>query len=434
MHHLLRAAGTRLAPLLCLLLVPALAQAQAPAIDTGDTAWLITATALVLFMTLPGLALFYAGLVRTKNVLSVMMQCFAIACIASLLWFVIGYSLAFSDGGALLGGASKAFLAGISAESTVGQLPETVFLMFQMTFAIITPALIIGSFAERIKFSGFLIFILLWSTLVYDPMAHWVWAKGGWLAGLGALDFAGGTVIHITAGISALVMALMLGKRCSMHEGHSPHNLPISVLGAGFLWFGWFGFNSGSALGINDQAMYAFINTNTAAAAAAIMWMVLDWKLNKIPTVLGIITGLVAGLVAITPAAGFVSPLSSIAIGAMGSVFGFIFVTYVKKKFGYDDSLDVFGVHGIAGIVGALATGIFADASIGGTDGLIYGNPRQLLIQMLSVLVAIGISAIGTYVIFKLVDLLTGLRVDKREEALGLDLSQHHEAGYTLID
>ncbi|HOW81099.1 MAG TPA: ammonium transporter [Spirochaetota bacterium] len=404
-------------------------------IDKSDTAFMIIATALVMIMT-PTLAFFYGGLVKKKNVLSILMQTMVILSVISIQWVLFGYSLAFGpDIKGIIGALNFAGLRGVETQPLPGQtIPHMLFMSFQMMFAIITPALIIGSFAERIKFSGFLIFILLWSTLVYDPMAHWVWAKGGWLAGLGALDFAGGTVIHITAGISALVMALMLGKRCSMHEGHSPHNLPISVLGAGFLWFGWFGFNSGSALGINDQAMYAFINTNTAAAAAAIMWMVLDWKLNKIPTVLGIITGLVAGLVAITPAAGFVSPLSSIAIGAMGSVFGFIFVTYVKKKFGYDDSLDVFGVHGIAGIVGALATGIFADASIGGTDGLIYGNPRQLLIQMLSVLVAIGISAIGTYVIFKLVDLLTGLRVDKREEALGLDLSQHHEAGYTLID
>ncbi len=404
-------------------------------IDKADTAFMIIASSLVMIMT-PTLAFFYGGLVRKKNVLSVLMQTMVILAVISLQWVFFGYSLAFGpDVGGLIGGLAFAGLRGVGTAPLDGQsIPHLLFMAFQMMFAIITPALIIGSFVERIKFSGFVLFIILWSTLVYDPMAHWVWGRGGWLADLGALDFAGGTVIHITAGVSALVMSLLLGKRCGLETGHSPHNLPFSVLGAGFLWFGWFGFNAGSALGINEQTVYAFVNTNTAAAAAAITWMLLDWAVNKTPTMLGIITGLVAGLVAVTPAAGFVSPLSSVIIGACGSIFGFIFVTYVKKRFGYDDSLDVFGVHGIAGIIGALATGVFADKTIGGTDGLIYGNPGQLLIQMISVLVAVGLSAVGTLVIYKLVDTVFKLRVAKRDETLGLDLSQHHEAGYTLID
>jgi Amt family ammonium transporter len=404
-------------------------------IDKADTAFMLIAASMVMVMT-PTLAFFYGGLVRKKNVLSVLMQTMVILAVISLQWVIIGYSLAFGpDIGGIIGSLDHAGLAGVGVEPLEGQsIPHLLFMAFQMMFAVITPALIVGSFAERIKFSGFLVFIVLWSTLIYDPMAHWVWGSGGWLAGLGALDFAGGTVIHITAGVSALVMAILLGKRCGIDVGHAPHNLPFSVLGAGFLWFGWFGFNAGSALGVNGQTVYAFVNTNTAAAAAAVTWMILDWSLNRIPTVLGIITGLVAGLVAITPAAGFVSPLSSIIIGALGSAFGFIFVTYVKKKFGYDDSLDVFGVHGVAGIVGALATGIFADAAIGGTDGLMHGNPRQLLVQAISVVVAIAISAVGTFILFRIVDALIGLRVARRDENIGLDLSQHHETGYTLVD
>ncbi len=404
-------------------------------VNYTDTAWMLVATALVMIMT-PTLAFFYGGLVRKKNVLSVLMQSMIILAVISLQWVLFGYSLAFGpDVGGVIGNLDYAGLAGVTLKPLDGQtIPHQLFMMFQMMFAVITPALIVGAFAERIKFSGFLIFVLLWSTFIYDPMAHWVWGKGGWLADLGALDFAGGTVIHITAGVSALVFALMLGKRNGTGISSSPHNLPFSVLGAGFLWFGWFGFNAGSALGVNNQTISAFLNTNTAAAAAAVTWMALDWIINEKPTLLGVITGVVAGLVAITPAAGFVKPMAAIAIGIGGSIFGFIFVMYVKEKFGYDDSLDVFGVHGIAGIFGALATGLLASKSIGGTDGLIYGNPKQLWIQFLSVIVAIGISAVGTFILFKIVDKLVGLRVDRREENIGLDLTQHQETGYTLVD
>jgi len=404
-------------------------------INYTDTVWMLIATGLVMMMT-PTLAFFYGGLVRKKNILSILMQSMIILAIISLQWILFGYSLAFGpDRGGILGGLEYMCLKGVTFAPLEGQtIPHQVFMMFQMMFAVITPALIIGAFAERIKFSGFLLFVILWSTLIYDPMAHMVWAKGGWLFGMGALDFAGGTVIHITAGISALIMALMLGKRSGSGVGSSPHNLPFSVLGAGFLWFGWFGFNAGSALSVSSQTVSAFLNTNTAAASAAVTWMILDWVLNEKPTILGVITGLVGGLVAITPAAGYVTPMSAIAIGALGSIFGFIFVMYVKKKFGYDDSLDVFGVHGIAGIVGALATGIFADKTIGGTDGLINGNPHQLLVQLITVGVAIAVAAVGTFVIYMVVDRITGMRVTTREEYIGLDLTQHQETGYTLID
>ncbi len=404
-------------------------------INGADTAWVIVATALVMIMT-PTLAFFYGGLVRKKNILSILMQCMAILAVISIQWILFGYSLAFGpDKGGVIGGFEWFFLNGVGLEPLEGQtIPHQLFVCFQMMFAVITPALMVGAFAERIKFSGFLFFIILWSTFIYDPMAHWVWAPGGWLFGKGVLDFAGGTVIHITAGISALVMSIMIGKRNGGASSPSPHNLPLAVLGAGFLWFGWFGFNAGSALAVKGQTVSAFINTNTAAAAAVMMWMFLDWLIHKTPTVLGVITGAVAGLVAITPAAGFVTPMASIAIGAGGSVLGFIFVTYVKKKFGYDDTLDVFGVHGMAGIWGALATGLFAAKSIGGTDGLFYGNPSQLTVQAVSVLVAIIFPAAGTFILFKISDMLIGMRVATRDEKIGLDLSQHHEAGYTLMD
>ncbi|HOW84335.1 MAG TPA: ammonium transporter [Spirochaetota bacterium] len=403
----------------------------------SDTVWMLIATALVMVMT-PTLAFFYGGLVRKKNILSVLMQTMTILAVISLQWILFGYSLAFGpDRWGLIGGLEYAGLSGVGMNPIEGQtIPHQLFMMFQMMFAVITPALIIGAYAERIKFSGFVLFTVLWTTLIYDPMAHWVWAKNGWLADLGALDFAGGTVIHITAGISALVMALMLGRRNGIETGRAPHNLPFAVLGAGFLWFGWFGFNAGSALTAGPLTVSAFLNTNTAAAAAAVTWMVLDRIFNKIPTVLGVITGLVGGLVAITPASGYVTPMASIAIGAGGSIFGFIFVTKVKPAFGYDDSLDVFGVHGICGIFGALATGLFATKAINGAgaDGLFYGNPKQLAVQALTVAVAIVFSAVGTFVLFKIVDLVTGLRVNEKDEYMGLDLSQHHEAGYTLID
>ncbi len=406
-------------------------------INYTDTAWMLVATAMVMVMT-PTLAFFYGGLVRKKNVLSVLMQTIVILSVVSIQWILFGYSLAFGpDVGGVIGNLSYAAFQGVGMNPIEGQtIPHQLFAAFQMMFAVITPALIVGAFVERIKFSGFLVFTILWTTLIYDPMAHWVWAAGGWLMGLGALDFAGGTVIHILAGVSALVMALLLGKRKGLAAGPSPHNLPLAVLGAGFLWFGWFGFNAGSALSVGPVTVSAFINTNTAAAAAAVTWMVLDWIENKVPTMLGVITGLVAGLVAITPAAGYVTPLSSMIIGAVGSIFGFIFVSKVKPKFGYDDSLDVFGVHGVAGIVGALLTGIFATKSINpaGNDGLLYGNPGQLLVQALAVGVAILFAAAGTFIIYKVVDFVIGMRVDDRSEYMGLDLTQHHESGYTLME
>ena len=406
-------------------------------INSVDTVWMIIASALVMIMT-PTLAFFYGGLVRKKNILSVLMQTFAILSLVSLQWILFGYSLAFGpDFGGIIGKLNFAFLNGVDMNPLSGQtIPHQLFMIFQMMFAVITPALIIGAFAERVKFSGFIVFILLWTTLIYDPLAHWVWSSDGWLFKLGALDFAGGTVIHISAGISALVMALLLGKRAGVNGGKSPHNLPFAVLGAGFLWFGWFGFNAGSALSVGNVTISAFLNTNTAAAAAAITWMILDWFENKVPTVLGVITGLVAGLVAITPAAGYVTPMASIFIGACGSIMGFIFVSKIKPKFGYDDSLDVFGVHGIAGITGALLTGLFATKTINGAaaDGLFYGNPGQLLVQTITVVVAIVFAAVGTFVIFKIVDAVIGLRVCKNDEYIGLDLTQHHEAGYTLME
>ena len=406
-------------------------------INNADTVWMLIATALVMIMT-PTLAFFYGGLVRKKNILSVLMQTFMILSVVSIQWMLFGYSLAFGpDVGGVIGNLSYFGLYNVGMEPLPGQtIPHQLFVLFQMMFAVITPALIVGAFVERIKFSGFLLFTLLWTTFIYDPMAHWVWASGGWLADLGAIDFAGGTVIHILAGISALTVAVLIGKREVTRTGHAPHNLPLAVLGAGFLWFGWFGFNAGSALSVGPVTVSAFLNTNTAAAAAAITWVTLDWMAHKVPTTLGVITGVIAGLVAVTPAAGYVTPMASIAIGALGSIFGFIFVTRVKPRLGYDDSLDVFGVHGVAGIVGALATGVFATTSInpGGADGLLYGNPGLLLAQLTAVAVAIGFSAGGTFIIFKVVDALVGLRVDAREEFLGLDLSQHHEAGYTLIE
>lgn len=406
-------------------------------INTADTVWMLIATAMVMVMT-PTLAFFYGGLVRKKNVLSIMMQSIVILSLVSIQWVLFGYSLSFGpDLGSVIGGLDFFGFSGVGYDPIKGQtIPHQLFAMFQMMFAVITPALIIGAFAERIKFSGFVIFTLLWTTLIYDPMAHWVWSPDGWLAKFGALDFAGGTVIHITAGISALVMALLLGRRSGVSTGKAPHNLPFAVLGAGFLWFGWFGFNAGSALSVGPVTISAFLNTNTAAATGALTWMIMDWFENKVPTMLGVITGLVAGLVAITPAAGYVTPLAAIIIGMIGSIFGFIFVSKVKPKFKYDDSLDVFGVHGIAGIVGALMTGLFATKGINpaGANGLLYGNPIQFLIQGLTVLVAIGYSGIGTFVIYKAVNLVIGMRVEEKDEFIGLDLTQHHESGYTLME
>jgi Amt family ammonium transporter len=404
----------------------------------ADVAWVLVATALVMMMT-PALAFFYGGLVRKKNVLSTMMHCFAIICVVGLLWALFGYSMAFGpDVKGIVGSFGWAFLHGVGAkpDSFYGTtIPHLLFMAFQMMFAIITPALIVGAFAERIKFKGFLIFIALWATLIYNPLAHMVWGNGGFLAKDGALDFAGGTVIHINAGIAALVLAIMLGKRSGSTFPKAPHNLPFAVFGSGFLWFGWFGFNAGSALAANGIAVNAFVTTAIAPAAAGVTWMFLDWMFHGVPTMFGVATAIVAGLVAITPAAGFVSPMSSILIGIGASLVGFFFVTKVKPFFGYDDALDVFGVHGMCGVWGAIATGIFATKAVNEAgSGLVDGNAIQVWIQTKAVLVSIGVSGIGSLILYYICDKLVGMRVTQREENIGLDLTQHHEAGYTVME
>jgi len=408
-------------------------------INTGDTAWLLVSTALVMLMT-PGLAFFYGGMVRRKNILGVLMQCFMILCVISLQWVLFGYSLAFGKGNAFIGGLDWAFLHGVGLEPNAdyaATIPHQLFMMFQGMFAIITPALIVGAFVERMKFSSFIIFTLLWATLVYDPICHMVWAVGGWVRDMGALDFAGGTVVHINAGIAALVAALVIGKRKGYENKPTTiHNLPFVVLGGALLWFGWFGFNAGSALGSGALAVSAFVMTHTAAAAAGLSWALLEWKVNGSPTMFGTITGAVAGLVAITPAAGFVSVTGAIIIGLLVSVFCFIAVSVIKPKFGYDDSLDAFGVHGIGGIWGALATGLFATKSVNpaGADGLFYGNPQLFVTQATAVLVTVVYSFIVTFIIFKVVDMLMKVRVPEQDEAMGLDLTQHHEEAYTVLE
>ncbi|PIP67511.1 MAG: ammonia channel protein [Candidatus Omnitrophica bacterium CG_4_9_14_0_2_um_filter_42_8] len=407
-------------------------------INSGDTAFVLISAALVMLMT-PALAFFYGGIVRRKNVLGILMQCMAILAFVSIQWVLFGYSLSFAPGNAILGSLKWAGLNGVGLEpyaDYAATIPHQAFMIFQAMFAIITPALIIGAFAERMKFSGFMIFILLWATLVYDPVAHWVWGIGGWLRNFGALDFAGGTVVHVNAGIAALVTALLIGKRRGVERSPAPHNLPFVVLGAGLLWFGWFGFNSGSALAANGLAVNAFVVTNTAAAAAGLSWATLEWMFNGKPTIFGTVTGAVAGLVAITPAAGFVSVIPAIIIGLLVSVFCYIAVAYVKPKLGYDDSLDAFGVHGIGGIWGALATGLFASKAVNpaGSDGLFFGNPHQLFVQAVAVLVTIVYSAIVTFIIYKVVDAAIGMRVSEKEETVGLDLSQHHEGAYTMVE
>ncbi len=420
-----------------LLLSPVVAIAEeAPAISSGDTAWMLTATALVLFMTIPGLSLFYAGLVRAKNVLSVLMQCFAITGLMSLIWAIYGYSLAFTDGGALnqwIGGLDKLFLSGVTVDSVQGTIPETVYMTFQMTFAIITPALIVGAFAERMKFSAMLWFMALWVTLVYVPIWHWVWG-GGWIAELGALDFAGGTVVHINAGVAALMAALVLGRRKG-YPGTAmpPHNLGMTVIGASMLWVGWFGFNAGSQLAADGTAGMAMTVTQLATATAAITWMFLEWINHGKPSVLGIATGAVAGLVAITPASGTAGPMGAIAIGFAGAFFAWIASTKVKRMLGYDDSLDVWGVHGVAGIVGAILTGVFADASLGGVglaEGMSIGG--QVWIQFVSVVATLAYGAVMSLIILLLVKATIGLRVNEEQETEGLDLALHDERGYIL--
>ena len=427
--------------LLTLVLLTSLSFAQEaapPTVDTGDTAWMLTSSALVLMMTIPGLFLFYGGLVRSKNTLGTVMQSFIIVGLISIQWALWGYSLAFGpDKGGIIGSLAWFGLKGVGLDPNpdyAATIPHQAFMIYQLMFAIITPALITGAFAERAKFSTFIIFILLWATFIYDPLAHWVWGVGGWLRKLGALDFAGGTVVHISSGISALAAAIIFGRRIGYgHEAMPPHNLPFSIIGASLLWVGWFGFNAGSALAAGGLATSAFVVTHMATAAAALSWMFMDWIFRGKPTVLGAASGAVAGLVAITPASGFVGPISSIIIGIGAGVFCSI-ACNVKPKLGYDDSLDVVGVHGIGGTWGALATGLFASKAINaaGNDGLFFGNPGQLWIQFVAVAVTWIFAFIGTLIILSILKVIMGLRVSEEEEQMGLDLSQHEEKSYTL--
>ena len=401
--------------------------AASPKLNSGDTAWILTSTALVLMMTIPGLALFYGGMVRKKNVLSIFMQCFAVCCLMSVLWMIIGYSLAFGDGGILIGGLKKMFLTGMTVEALNGTIPDVLFMMFQMTFAIITPALIIGAFVDRMKFSAVLWFTGIWLLVVYAPVTHWVWG-GGFLSKDGVLDFAGGTVVHINAGIAGLVAAIMIGRRSGLgSENMAPHNLSLSVVGAAMLWVGWFGFNAGSALAANGSAAMAMAVTQIASAAAALAWMFVEWANRGKPSVLGIISGAIAGLVSITPAAGFVNPIGALCIGISSGLICFWASTWLKHKLEYDDSLDVFGIHGVGGIIGALLTGIFASKAIGGTAGLLEGNPGQVITQAWGVVATIMWCAIASFIILKIIDLLIGIRVTRETERDGLDINSHGE-------
>ncbi|MGD0153055.1 MAG: ammonium transporter [Thermacetogeniaceae bacterium] len=417
----------------------ALAADAAPKIDSGDTAFVLLCAALVLLMT-PGLAFFYGGMVRRKNVLSTIMYSFIIIALISVQWVLFGYTLAFGpDKLHLIGNLSWLGLIGVGGAPNpdyAATIPHMAYMAFQMMFAIITAALISGSFAERFRFPAFLIFTLLWTTIVYDPLAHWVWGAGGWLHNLGVLDFAGGTVVHISSGVSGLVTALVLGKRRGYgKEPMVPHHLPFTVLGAGLLWFGWFGFNAGSALAANGLAANAFVVTNTAAAAAALSWVCTEWIHNGKPTILGAASGCVAGLVAITPASGFVTPLSAVIIGLIGGIICYFAVSVMKAKLGYDDSLDAFGVHGIGGTWGALATGLFATTAVNsaGANGLFFGNPGQLWTQLIGVISTWAFAAIVTFIILKVVSLFTKLRASDEEEAAGLDLPMHGERAYDFI-
>ena len=406
------------------------AWAQDPKIDTGDTAWVLASSALVMAMTLPGLALFYGGLVRTKNVLGTIMHSAIILCVISLVWVLWGYSLAFGpDKAGIIGGLEWLGLNGVGVEPShyASTIPHQVFMVFQLMFAAITVALITGAFAERMKFTALLLFAVLWSTLIYSPLAHWVWG-GGWLGDMGALDFAGGAVVHISCGFAALACAIVLGKRKGYGtETILPHNLPMTVLGAALLWFGWFGFNAGSALGANETAAGAFVATHIAASAAGVSWMVAEWVHRGKPTVLGVASGIIAGLATITPAAGFVTPLPAMLIGLVAGSVCYMAVVW-KNRFGYDDSLDVVGIHGVGGVIGILATGLFA--SVGAT-GLFFGNPGQFGIQAVLAVVTVVFCFVGTYIILKIVDVIVGLRVSSEEEELGLDLSQHNERAYS---
>ena len=410
-------------------------QALADELSAGDTAWMLTATALVLFMTIPGLSLFYAGMVRSKNVLSVLMQCFAITSLMTVLWVLYGYSIAFGGEGAYWGGLDKMFLAGVTVDSLSGTIPESVFMTFQMTFAIITPALIVGAFAERMKFSAVLWFMAIWLTFVYAPVCHWVWGDGGWLGNKGILDFAGGTVVHINAGMAGLVAALVLGKR----KGYPatpmmPHNLTYTVIGASMLWVGWFGFNAGSELAADGTAGMAMAVTQVATASAALGWMICEWVNHGKPSVLGIATGAVGGLVAITPACGFVGPMGAIVIGFASGIGCFLAAVKLKRMLGYDDSLDVFGVHAVGGIIGALLTGVFCAETLGGSGfGVEEGGiAAQVGVQFIGVLATVIYTGIASFIILKVVDRVIGLRVSTDEEQEGLDIVLHDERGYII--
>jgi Amt family ammonium transporter len=418
--------------LLLAAIMPGIAGAQ-DVLDSGDTAWMLTATALVLFMTIPGLSLFYAGMVRAKNALSVMMQCFTICCVMTVLWVIYVYSLAFSGGSAFVGDLSMAFMAGVGVDSLSGTIPESVFSMFQLTFAIITPALIVGAFAERMKFSAMLWFMAIWVSVVYAPICHWVWG-GGWLGEIGVLDFAGGTVVHINAGIAGLVAAIVLGKRRGYPQSAmKPSNLVLTMVGAAMLWVGWFGFNAGSQLAADGVAGMAMAVTQVAAAAGALTWMFAEWKTHGKPSALGLVSGAVAGLVAITPASGYVGPMGALAIGFASGLGCYLAVVKVKRVFGYDDSLDAFGVHGIGGIIGAVLTGVFVDSGLGGVglaDGVSMAS--QVGKQLIGIVATIVYCGVVSFIILKVLDKVIGLRVSEQDEQEGLDLVLHDEQGYNL--
>lgn len=419
--------------LLAILLCPSLASAQ-DGIDKGDNAWILTSSALVLLMTGPGLALFYGGLVRKKNILGTMMQSFAMMAMMTMLWALYGYSLSFASGGWFIGGFEYAFMSGVGTEPN-GTIPHLTFMVFQLMFAIITPALITGAFAERMKFSAMLLFMALWGTVVYFPMVHMVWG-GGLMSGDGpipCLDFAGGTVVHISSGVSALIVALYLGKRAGYpSERMRPHNLTLAFIGACLLWVGWFGFNAGSALAADGLAAAAFVNTHFAASAAVVGWLLVEWLRDGKPSILGGITGAVAGLVAVTPASGFISPMDSIVVGLLAGIVCYYFVAVLKAKLGYDDSLDAFGVHGIGGTVGAVLTGVFAREAVGGAPGLLEGNAPQLVNNVIGVVLTWILAAVASFVILKIVDALVGVRVSETDEQVGLDVTQHGEEAYQL--
>ena len=420
-----------------LLLLPI--QAFADELNGANTSWILTSTALVLFMTIPGLSLFYGGLVRSKNALSVLMQCFSITCLASIIWFAFGYSLAFGNGGSLnnyIGDLSNFFMGNITEESMEGDIPESVFALFQMTFAIITPALIVGAFAERMRFSAMLLFSALWLIVVYAPITHWVWG-GGWLGEMGLLDFAGGTVVHITAGVGAIVAALVLGNRKGFpQQAMPPHNLTMTVTGAGMLWVGWFGFNGGSALAANGDAGMAMLVTHISAAAGSLAWMMMEWTKHGKPSVLGIVTGMVAGLGTITPASGFVGPAGALVIGLSAGVICYYATQAIKQRFHIDDSLDVFPVHGVGGMLGTLLAGIFASDQLGVFSGQGYNEgmnmASQVLVQITGIIATFAYTAVITYLLLKLIDNLLVLRVDEEDEIRGLDLVEHDERGYDL--